>query len=355
MTNPDRGKDEHFLSLALEEARRGIGLTSPNPPVGAVIVRGNRVIGRGFHRGAGLPHAEIEAIKDVRRRAGNRAPSRLKGAAIYITLEPCSTSGRTPPCTTALVEAGFSRVIFGTRDPNPAHRGRAVRILRSRGIAVSTGVLEADCRHLIRMFCKFTLTKMPFVIAKSALTIDGRITRERGGPRWITGPEARREVHLLRSQVDAILIGGETLRRDNPRLTVRGVGGRKVGPQPWRVILTRSGKLPSKSHVFNDIHKDKTLVYQGCSLRLVLRDLGKQGIVSVLLESGGDLMGQAFKAQLIDEVLFYLAPRIGGGAIRAVSGKGFSCQLDEVSIVPVGKDFRVAGVPRYSNKERKLR
>ena len=352
-TIPNLGKDEHFLSLALEEARRGIGLTSPNPPVGAVIVRGTRVIGRGFHLGVGRPHAEIEAIEAVRRDAGSKAPSRLKGATIYITMEPCSTTGRTPPCTSAIIEAGFARVVFGARDPNPAHRGRATRLLRSSGISVSPGVLEKECQHLIRMFRKFILTKTPFLIAKSALTLDGRITREKGGPQWITGPDARKDVHKLRSQVDAIIIGGETLRRDNPRLTVRGVPGRKGASQPWRVVLTRSGKLPSKSRIFNDIHKDRSLVYQGRSLRQVLRDLGRRGVVSALLEAGGDLTGRAFKAELVDEVRFYFAPRIGGGNVRGVDGAGFSNEFRDISIEPVGKDFRVTGTPDYPNKAKK--
>ena len=191
------------------------------------------------------------------------------------------------------------------------------------------------------------------MIAKSALTIDGRITRERGGPRWITGPDARRDVHLLRSQVDAIIIGGETLRRDNARLTVRGAAAKRGTPQPWRVVVTRSGRLPPNSHIFNDKHKDRSLVFRGRSLRQVLRELGKRGAVSVLLEAGGDLMGQAFKTRLVDEVQFYLAPRIGGGKIRAVDGSGFSCELSDISITPIGKDLRVVGVPQYPNKATK--
>lgn len=338
------------MAIALEEARRGLGLTSPNPPVGAVLVKGGKLLATGFHRRAGHPHAEIEAMRNCRNRTGAASVSQLRGATIYITLEPCSTWGRTPPCTNALIEAGLKRVVYGAKDPNPGHAGRAARVLRARGLEVRSGVMRSECDHLIRMFRKFILGKTPYVIAKSALTLDGRITLEKGGPRWISGPEARRDVQELRSQVDAVLIGGETLRRDNPRLTLRGEFARPRGPHPWRVILTRSGHLPSNSLVFNDKWKDRTLVYRGRSLRQVLRDLGRRGAVSVLIEAGGNLMGQAFKGRLVDEVRFYLTPIVGGGEVRAVAGSGFRCNLADLSFQSLGSDIRVSGFPVYPDK-----
>lgn len=343
------------MALAVEEGRRGLGCTSPNPPVGAVIVVGGEVLGTGFHRRAGGPHAEIEAIRSVRRKAGTAASRLLKGATLYVTLEPCSTEGRTPPCTRAIIDAGFKRVVFGARDPNPKHAGRAARVLRAGKVLVSSGVLAEECGHLIRMFRKLILTNTPYVIAKSALTLDGRITAPKGASRWITGPEARRDVHALRATVDAILVGGETVRRDNPRLTVRGNAARRGRPQPWRVVMTRTGRMSPKSHLLNDIHKDRTLVFRGKSLRQVLRDLGRRGVSSTLLESGGDLMGQAFKQQLVDEVRFYLAPSIGGGDVRAVEGSGFSCRLRNMTVAEFGSDLRISGFPVYPDKDTKTR
>ncbi len=343
------------MALALEEGRRGLGLTSPNPPVGAVIVKAGKVLATGYHRRAGSPHAEIEAIGRLRRKAGSArtAAARLRGATMYITLEPCSTVGRTPPCTDALAEAGFSRVVFGTRDPNPGHAGRATRILRARGIEVVPGVLEAECRHLIRMFRKFVLTGTPYVIAKSALTLDGRITRSPGEDRWITGPEARRDVQALRAQVDAILIGGETLRADNPRLTLRGEFARRGRRQPWRVVVSREGRLPRSARLFTDRHRDRTLIFRRKSLEEVLHELGQREITSVLFETGGTLLGEAFRRRLVDEVCFYLAPCIGGGKVRAVAGDGFSCRLRDRSISTVGNDLKVTGIPVYTNIPKK--
>lgn len=332
-------------------------MTSPNPPVGAVIVKGGKILATGYHRRAGSPHAEIEAIRSLRRAAGSAraATARLRGATIYITLEPCSTEGRTPPCTEALAEAGLRRVVFGTRDPNPGHAGRATRLLRARGIEVVPGVLEAECRHTIRVFSKFILTGRPYVIAKSALTLDGRITGAPGEGPWITGPEARRDVQSLRAEVDAILIGGATLRADDPRLTLRGEFARSGRPQPWRIVVSRGGRLPRASRLFTDRHRERTLVFRKQSLSQVLRDLGRRGITSVLFETGGDLMGQAFKQKLVDEVCFYLAPRIGGGKIRAVAGDGFSCRLVDLRLSTVGQDIKVRGIPVYSNKTRKAK
>jgi diaminohydroxyphosphoribosylaminopyrimidine deaminase/5-amino-6-(5-phosphoribosylamino)uracil reductase len=303
-------EDEKFMRLALREAERGVGRTSPNPAVGAVIVRGGRILARGHHRQAGLPHAEIEALSKVRK---------TPAATLYVTLEPCSTHGRTPPCVDAIIAAGIRRVVIGAIDPNPAHAGRAVAILRRARIAVSTGVLESECRELNKAFNKWIVTKTPYVIAKAGITLDGRITRPRSEGRWITGPAARARAMRLRAEVDAILIGSGTLRDDNPRLTVRGIRGVK---QPWRVLMTRSGKLPSKAHVFTDEHRDRTLIYKNKSLRFVLRDLGRRKVTSVLIEGGMRLLGEAFDRGVVDEVCFHIAPLLTGGPKFAVGGNG---------------------------------
>ena len=253
-------RDEAFMQQALREARRGLGMTSPNPAVGAVIVRGGRVVARGYHRRAGLPHAEIEAIRAL------RTPGLARGATIYVTLEPCSTHGRTPPCVEAIREAGFSRVVLGAIDPNPRHSGAGVEILRAAGVQVTTGICEAECRELNAPFNKWIATGVPWVIAKAGLSLDGRLTRSPGEGQWLTGPAARADAHRLRARVDAILIGANTLRADNPRLTVRGVAGAR---QPWRVVLAGVGsRLPKTAHLFTDEHRARTLVLRGSACRM---------------------------------------------------------------------------------------
>ncbi len=201
--------DALWMERALAEARLGVGLTSPNPPVGAVIVRDGELLGAGHHCRAGGPHAEIEALTQARA----AFPDRIRGATIYVTLEPCSTQGRTPPCTGAILAAGITRVVYGASDPNPAHQGRADELLRAGGIAVSAGVLAADCDDLIRPFRKWITTRRPYIIAKAGQTLDGRITRPFGEPQWITSEAARAHGRRLRTRVDAILVGAETVRR----------------------------------------------------------------------------------------------------------------------------------------------
>jgi diaminohydroxyphosphoribosylaminopyrimidine deaminase/5-amino-6-(5-phosphoribosylamino)uracil reductase len=342
----DRNLDERFMRAALKAGRQGLGLTSPNPPVGAVVAKGTRTLATGWHAAAGGPHAEIVALSQC-------SPPQLKGATLYITLEPCSTQGKTPPCTQAIIDAGVARVVFGAPDPNPAHKGRAARLLQRQGISVTTGILRDDCQHLIRFFAKHIRTSLPYVIAKTAMTLDGRITLPDPDQQWITGSAAREDVQALRAQVDAILIGAQTLRADNPKLTLRGKFARLPRPQPWRVIQTRSGRLPSKAHVFTDRFRERTLVFQKKSLRHILQKLGNRGICSVLIEAGGNVMGQAFQYQLVDEVQFYLAPKVGGGANRAVDGNGFTCDISNLLVSAVGADLKITGTPVYPNKVKK--
>lgn len=324
------------MKLALAEARKGLGHTSPNPAVGAVLVSEGKVIAKGYHHRAGLPHAEIEALKKAKN---------AKGATLYVTLEPCSTHGRTGPCTEAVIATGIERVVIGAIDPNPAHAGRGVQILRNAGLEVTAGVLEQECTELNKAFNKWVVTKMPFVIAKAGMTLDGRITLPPGEGQWITSPASRADAQKLRAVVDAILVGAETVRVDNPKLTVRGI---RSARQPWRVVLTRSGNLPADAHLFTDEHKERTLVFQGEPLSSVLRELGKRGVTSVLIEGGGEVLGQAFDERLVDEVVFYIAPILGGGPKVAVAGQGVGATAEAIRLKDpvyrrIGPDIRVSG------------
>lgn len=301
------------MRAALAEARKGLGQTSPNPAVGAVIVRGDRIIARGYHHAAGQPHAEIEALRALRR------PELARGATIVVTLEPCSTHGRTPPCTEAIRAAGLARVIYGATDPNPKHVGRAAQLLRAAGIEVVEGLLAEECAALNPHFNHWVATGLPWVIAKWAMSLDGRLNRPPGEPQWLTSPTARRHAMRLRAEVDAILVGAGTVRADDPQLTVRGI--RNVR-QPLRVVLTRSGDLPIAAKLFTDEARERTLVIRGKSLRAALRELGRRGVTSVLIEGGGDILGQAVDARLVQEVCCYLAPLLAGGSVPAVGGRG---------------------------------
>ena len=301
------------MRLALREAERGVGHTSPNPAVGAVIVRAGRVLARGYHHRAGEPHAEIEALRALKN------PTQARGATIYVTLEPCSTHGRTGPCTEAIQRAGLARVVVGATDPNPVHAGRGLRLLESAGLSVLSGVLGDECTRLNRAFNRWIVAGTPWVIAKAALTLDGRLTRPPGEDRWLSGTRARALAHWQRSLVDAILVGAGTLRADNPRLTVRGVLGADPARQPWRVVLTRGGDLPPASHLFTDEWRHRTLVFRDEPLSAVLRQLGARQVTSVLVEGGGNVLGQAFVADLVDEVQFYFTPWLAGGPVEAVA------------------------------------
>src|SRR6266480_7827883 len=271
-------RDEDFMRAALNEAKKALGQTSPNPAVGAVLVIDNRIVAKGHHREAGGDHAEIECLRDF----GARVPAR---ATLYVTLEPCSTVGRTAPCTEAIIKAGIKNVLVGTPDVNPRHFGKGIMQLRNAGVQVREGVLADECARLNEAFNKWIVSGRPFVIAKCGMSLDGRLTRPASEPRWITDRSARRHANKLRAHVDAVLVGAETVRIDNPRLTVRK-GSRST--QPWRVILTKSGRLPRNATVFRDSEKERTLVYRNQSLRAVLRDLGRRAITSVLFEGGGE-------------------------------------------------------------------
>jgi len=331
------------MEEAIGLARQGLGLTSPNPPVGAVLVRDGVIIGRGWHHKAGGPHAEVGAIANAREDAGDEA---VRASDLYVTLEPCSTTGRTPPCVEAILEAGIRRVYVGSVDPNPLHAGAGLEVLRGAGVEVATGLREEETDELIRFFRSRVVRGRPWVIAKSAMTLDGRTTLSPGEGPWVSCPESRRDVQKWRRQCDAILVGGETFRHDNPRLTLRGEFA-DDREQPLRVVLSREGELPPGHHLFTDEHRDRTRVFQRVSIREALGRLAAEGVNAVLLESGGRLLEHALSERLVDEVLLYLAPRIGGGESRVIPGDLPGANLESMEVKKVGTDLRIRGRVSY--------
>lgn len=330
--------DEKFMREALRLARKGAGRTHPNPAVGCVLTRAGKVIGRGWHRRAGEPHAEIEALRSL------KSPRLARGSTAYITLEPCSTHGRTPPCVSALLAAGIVRVVVGAIDPNPAHRGRGLTLLRRAGVVVTDGVLAGECAALNREFHHFMSTGLPWVIAKCGLSLDGRLTRPPGEGPWITSVAARADAMKLRGRVDAILVGAATVRADNPALTVRGLRGAR---QPWRVVWAPRRKPPAQARLFHDTARDRTLVLTHRTLRGALRSLGRRGVETVLVEGGGHTLGEAFDRGLANEVVFYVAPMLAGGGIPAVGGQAVRARSRPLALLDptwrkLGSDLRVS-------------
>ncbi len=321
--------DLKWMRLALALARRGEGLTRPNPPVGAVVVKNGRKIGQGWHRKAGGPHAEVFAL----RQAGAAA----RGATLYVTLEPCSTFGRTPPCTEAILRAGIARVVVGTTDPNPRHAGRGLRLLRKAGVRVDVGACGEEAAALIAPFACRMLRQRPFFTLKLGLTLDGRIADRTYSSRWITGPAARDVVQAMRRASDAVMVGAGTVRHDDPSLWPRPDGKR----DPWRVVVVRRGPLPLSAQIFTDAHADRTLVaapagwQPACARKIrqtgatvlelpprrflsaLARELGRLGILRVLCEGGGILAGELIQANLADELCVFLAPLLIGGPVGA--------------------------------------
>ncbi len=330
-----RVDDAHYMRLALRLGRRGLGRTSPNPPVGAVVVAGRTVVGRGYHHKAGLPHGEAEALRD----AGTKA----RGATLYVTLEPCAHQGRTPPCTDAVLAAGVRRVVVGTSDPNPSVPGNGAVRLRAARIDVTTGVEQAACDELIAAFRKHVTTGLPLVTLKLAASLDGRIATVTGESRWITNEASRRYVHRLRAEHDAILVGAETVIHDDPELTCRLRGGRN----PLRVILDGRLRLPLSAKVLTNTQAAATLVVttqqasaakirqieaRGAtvmrlpaksariSMTRLMRELGKRNMASVLIEGGATVAAAALATRVVDRLLIFYAPKLIGGDGRPMLG-----------------------------------
>lgn len=338
------------MRLAVRWARRGIGHTRPNPPVGAVVVRGRDVVGRGYHRRAGLPHAEVEALA--------AAGARARGATLYVTLEPCAHYGRTPPCTDAIVRAGIRRVVFGVPDPNPRVTGGGAEQLRAAGVEVAGGVEADACAELIAPFRKFVRTGRPWVTLKLAASLDGRVATATGASRWITNGKSRAYVHRLRGEHDAVLVGAGTVARDDPELTCRHARARR---QPLRVVLDGRLRAPLTARVY-DVRQAPTLVIASqqaprrriealqrrgvevCCLDggphlpwdAVLAELGRRELLAVLVEGGPQVATAALRARGVDRFLLFLAPKlIGGDGVPLVHSLGVREMAEALELPPL--------------------
>ena len=314
------------MMRAIELARKGEGHTRPNPAVGAVVVKGGRIIGEGWHRKAGDDHAEVAALKDAVRRGFSP-----KGATLYVTLEPCSRPGRVGACTDAIIAAGIGRVVYGAVDPNPANRGRASRILAKAGVPCGkladarrgTSGVKERLSSLVAPFAKHVTTGLPYVTVKIAMSLDGRICDRFGDARWVSSAKARKETGRLRERVDAIMVGAETVRKDDPSLLSHG----RRNDDLVRVVVSRSGRLPKTAQVFTD-GRNPTLVYRDA--REALADLGRRGLMHVLCEGGLSLATSLAEAGLVDEWITVLAPKvIGSGHLASAKAIGkVSCLPD---------------------------
>lgn len=363
------GPDELFMKEALRLARKGLGHASPNPMVGALIVRNGQIVARGYHRRAGANHAEVEAIGGI----GGRARKR---DTLYVTLEPCNHQGRTPPCTEAILEAGIGCVVVGMKDPNPKVKGGGCEYLREKGLEVKVGVLEEECRRLNESYLKFVTAGRPFVIAKSAMTMDGWTATSTGHSKWITNERSRRFVHLLRQRVDGVMVGVGTILKDDPLLTTR-LKGRK-GRDPIRIVVDTHLRTPPGARIFEtgsgmtviavgehapkeamDTMRKKGVKVVTCpvkgervDLEALMDILGGMSLASLLLEGGATLMGSMLRAGLVDKFYLFMAPRImgGGDGIPMASGPGprkieGGVVLGNIRVRRFGDDLLIRGYP----------
>lgn len=359
-----RMNDEHWMKRALRLAEKGRGRTSPNPMVGAVLIKNGKVIGEGYHARAGEAHAEILAL----RQAGVAA----KGSTLYLNLEPCSHYGRTPPCAPVVIEARVKRAVIGMEDPNPLVSGRGLRSLKRAGLDVKMGILEKECRKLNEFYCKYILKKEPFVILKVAATLDGKIATREGDSKWISGEISRSFVHRMRDQVDGVVVGIGTVLKDDPQLTARI----KKGRDPYRIILDSRLRIPENARVIGD-SPSKTIIAtteladrgkigklekkgvrilifdskQGSvDLRNCLSKLGEMGMMSLLVEGGSRINGSFLDEGLIDKILFFLSPKLIGdrealgifGGSRKTTLKE-AIPLNEVRLRRIGEDILIEG------------
>lgn len=347
---------EAYMNRALQLAKEGWGRTNPNPLVGAVIVKDNEIIGEGFHKLLGGPHAEVEAFNNCKQDAN--------GSTIYVNLEPCSHYGRTPPCAKKIIESGIKKVVIAMEDPNPLVSGQGIKMLEDAGIEVITGVLEQEARVLNEIFIKYISKKTPFVIMKTAMTMDGKIASVSGDSKWISGEDSRQHVHMLRDRVSAIMVGINTVLVDNPALTTRLNSGK--GKDPIRIIVDSKGVIPIDSKVINVqssagvilattslIKSDKEKQLKNCGVKVLkldssdcegyvdltklMQELYKLEIDSVLLEGGGNLNAAALKCGIVDKVMSFIAPKIIGGtnAKTPVEGEGINLMSDAVRLTNI--------------------
>lgn len=357
----NREIDERYMNLCLRLAKRGLGKTSPNPMVGAVVVKDHKIIGVGYHKKAGEPHAEVISLDKAGRDAS--------GGTLYVNLEPCSHFGRTPPCTKKIIECGIKRVVVGILDPNPQVSG--IKELKDAGIEVEIGVLKEESSLLNEVYLKYITTKHPFISIKAGMTLDGKIATRFGESKWITCEESRRFVHALRSQFDAVLVGKETVIMDNPCLTVRIEGRRK---NPIRVVVDSKAAVPLGARVFNNDtttilattrfapkQKLKVLEEKGVKVMVIehkkgrvdleglMEELGRQEITSVLVEGGAEINASLLENRLVDRIMFFISPKIIGGDSRCViGGEGVSSlrdaiELENIATKRIGEDLLVMG------------
>ncbi len=343
--------DRHYMEIALELAARGKGYTSPNPMVGAVVVKDGKIVGKGWHEKVGGPHAEVNAIDD----AGEQAT----GSTIYVTLEPCNHQGRTPPCTGKILSAGIKHVVMAMKDPNPDVSGGGADFLIRNGVTVESGVCEADALRLNESFIKYINTKRPFVTLKCAATLDGRIATRTGDSKWVTGAAARKYVHELRHEMDAIMVGVNTVKADNPSLTTRLED--KKGVDPIRIVLDSQLSIPENSKLLKMPSDSDTLIITGNSevsskriaiekagakvidaqlkgnridLDALMIQLGKMGITSLLIEGGAQVAASALQAKIADKINFFYAPKILGGddGVPMCCGTGPELMADSIPV-----------------------
>ena len=362
-----RNDDNRFMQMALFQASKGLGKVNPNPLVGAVIVRGNNIIGSGYHEQFGGPHAEINAITN--------ANGIVEGATIYVTLEPCSHYGKTPPCADALINAGIVKVVIAMTDPNPLVSGKGIERLKENGIEVEVGVLEKEALELNRVFIKYIQTKLPYVVMKTAMSLDGKIATATGHSQWISSPESRQYVHGLRNELKGIMVGVNTVITDDPELTTRLNG--ETGRNPIRIVVDSKGRIPLSAKMLKDGATNPVIVattlgspeekrlfleeaghkvlilaehYGKVDLIQLMVELGKLGIDGILLEGGGTLNESALKSGIVDEIRFILAPLLLGGrdAITPIEGTGFNTvdegiRLYHMTTSRIGDDILVTG------------
>ncbi len=357
--------DQEYMSLALTLAKNVKGQTSPNPPVGSVVVRNGRIVGMGAHLQAGEAHAEVHAIK--------MAGALSENSTVYVTLEPCSHFGKTPPCADLLIESKVSRVVVATTDPNPLVAGSGITKLRKAGIEVEVGVLQAEANELYEMFFHYISTKTPYVTLKTAVTLDGKTASRTGNSKWITGVKAREDVHRYRHSHDAILIGVNTVIQDDPSLTTRLPDG---GRHPIRIVLDHRLRTPIHSKIVNDNMAETWIVISSSvseatkspflakgikliqleettlQIKTVLIKLGESGITSLLVEGGSEVNGSFMKEGAFNQVITYMAPKLIGGKLAPgfIGGEGIATmsearQLSFKSIEQLGEDFKIIAVP----------
>ena len=342
-------RDSEYMLEALTLARLGWGKTNPNPMVGAVIVKNGEIIGRGFHLKPGEAHAEINALSDVARHGFS-----AENSTLYVTLEPCSSYGRTPPCTDAIIAAKISKVVIGALDPNPKHAGKAVEILENAGIEVVCPVENLKCCDLNRHFFRWITSGKPYVLLKMAMTLDGKIATSNGDSRWVTGVEARKRVQQLRRLSDAVMVGGNTLRTDRPQLTVRDPENWEN--QPLRIVVSSSLKNNDLPDYFPDGRAEAVDLPDREAWENYLLSLGERNVTMLLIEGGGVLAQAALDADVVDAVEFHIAPKLLGGSesIPVLGGKNPSLmaealKLHRVSVEHYGDDIAVCGFLHQEN------